>query len=441
VPTRYERVVAARALSIGLLLIAVVVVVIVVRGCGASYVIDAQFRDAGQLVPGDQVQLGGHSVGSVARISITPDGLADVRLQITDPSLNPLHLGTIATIGSPGLSGVANRYVRLDPGPAAAPAIPDGGVLGPDQTRGIVDLDMLIDSLDKPSRTRLHEILRESADVLASPAGSQTNAALALLNPALSQTAALGSELVSDQAALSQLIRSTADVSSTLAARRSDLGQSVTNTAAVLRDIAAQRLAFSDLLRGTPAVLRQASGVLARTRPVLEAVDPVVRHLQPVALVAAGLLRQILPVARNAVPAIAAIRRLLPQASSTLAAFPSIASTTVPALQSATAAFIGLLPMITGLRPYAPDLIGGFFEGFGGNASGYYDANGHYARIEVNTGPGSTPGVPAAPSSGYRTGLVARCPGGASAPAPDGSNPFIPPDVKNLCNPANDPSP
>ncbi len=35
---------------------------------------------------------------------------------------------------------------------------------------------------------------------------------------------------------------------------------------------------------------------------------------------------------------------------------------------------------------------------------------------------------------GYRTGLVARCPGAAAEPAPDGSNPWVPDPT--LCDPA-----
>jgi hypothetical protein len=37
--------------------------------------------------------------------------------------------------------------------------------------------------------------------------------------------------------------------------------------------------------------------------------------------------------------------------------------------------------------------------------------------------------------NGYRTGLLARCPGGAVEPAADASNPFVPPDAVGLCNP------
>lgn len=444
-PTGYAQRSAARVLSFAALLVAVVAVaVIVLSSSGGGYVIHARFTDAGQLVIGDQVQLGGHPVGAVTDIAITHDGLADVRLRIDDARLVPLHLGTTATIGSPGLSGVANRYVRIDPGPGDAPKIADGGVLSPRQTHGIVDIDMLIDNFDAPTRMRMRTILREAADAFAPPAGRQLNRGLELLNPALSRSAALGRELVADQGALGRLVRTAADVATTLAARREQLGHGVAQTAAVLDEVAAQRRSLRSVLDRAPAVLRQATGVLGRTRTTLVAIDPAVRHLRPVAPLAAQLLREVLPVARNARPAIAQLRALLPQASRTLSVFPQTARTTVPALRSGATALRALRPIITGLRPYTPDLIAGFFEGFTGNSTGYYDANGHFARIMLANGPGlATGGVvgsagagAGAAEPGYRTGMTARCPGAATDPAPDLSNPFVPPDVQGLCDPA-----
>lgn len=435
----------ARVAAIAVLLVAMVAVIVVVTRGGASpYTLDARFSDAGQLVVGDQVQLGGRAIGSVSDVSIARDGLASIRLRITDDRFAPLHEGTRAEIGSPGLSGVANRFVRVFPGDASLPEIEDGGVLDAQHTRGIVDLDTLIDSLDATSRKRLQVILREAADVNDGKAGRQANTGLQYLNPALSRTGALGAEVVRDQAALRRLIASTAEVSTTLAAHRSDLGSSIHATAATLRQIAGRRQALRDALSRAPRVLGQARGTLRRTRATLVAVDPTVRHLRPLAAPLAEFLRRVVPVARNTGPALTAVRRLLPQAQQRLTAFPATARTAVPAIRSATAAFRGMLPVVTGLRAYVPDLIAGFFEGFLGDSTGYYDANGHYGRVQINDeGAGTLVGLgaltKAAQAAGLKTGMTARCPGAATDPAEDRSNPFVPPD-SDVCTPPGDPS-
>ena len=196
------------------------------------------------------------------------------------------------------------------------------------------------------------------------------------------------------------------------------------------------------MLDRAPATLRQTRGTLTRLTATLPAIDPVLRDLGPAIAPLARVLRQVVPVARDAAPAVAQIRALLPQARAILARVPALDRRAAPALASATGALRDVLPIVAGLRAYSPDLIGGFFNGFGGAAGGSYDANGHYIRISLQGAPSSLPGIltssPSAsfPSGGYRTGLLARCPGGAEEPVADGSNPWEP--FPGLCNPEDD---
>jgi phospholipid/cholesterol/gamma-HCH transport system substrate-binding protein len=112
--------------------------------------------------------------------------------------------------------------------------------------------------------------------------------------------------------------------------------------------------------------------------------------------------------------------------------FGPLAKTALPAFESLHGTLSDALPIVREARPYTPDVVGGLVNGFGGTTAGYYDANGHYARIAFegspytlnNAGsvvplPASTPGL-----TGYRKGVTSRCPGGATQRAPDKSNPF-----------------
>lgn len=436
---------ASRILALVCLVLAIVVVAAILLGGGeGSYRIAARFVDAGQLVRGDLVEVGGRRVGTVSELRLTDDGLADVMLSIDDDAIKPLHEGTVAAIRTVGLASVTNRVVELSPGPRDAAEIPDGGVLPPSRTRGVVDLDMLLDAADPEVREDLRTVVREAAAAVADPAAGQVNAGLEYLHPALSQTAALGGEIVRDQEALERLVRTGAAASGALASREEDLGAGLESAAAALRQVASERDALGDLIDRAPATLRQADATLGRLARTLPVVDPVLRDLRPAVAPLGRVLRQVVPIARDAEPAIAQIRALLPQAEAVLRQVPALDRAASPALASTTSALRDLLPLVAGLRAYAPDFIGGLFNGFGGAAGGYYDANGHFIRISLQGAPSSLPGLLptpdfSLPSNGYRTGLTARCPGAAEEPVPDGSNPWVP--DAGLCDPAHDMAP
>ncbi len=122
------------ALALVVAALAAVVLVLLAFG-GGGYRVTATFDDAGQLVKGNQVKVGGVAVGSVKDIDVTPDGRAKVSFEISDDDYAPLRRGTQAIVKQASLSGIANRYVDLMLGPADGGEIADGGRIGPDSDR------------------------------------------------------------------------------------------------------------------------------------------------------------------------------------------------------------------------------------------------------------------------------------------------------------------
>jgi len=110
--------VVGRVAAVAAVAIAVIVVAVILLSGGTNYQVRLVFGDASQIVNGDQVQVAGNSVGSVSNIALTPDGQAQLTINISDPSYVPLHQGTEATVRLTSLSGIANRYIDLRLGPA-----------------------------------------------------------------------------------------------------------------------------------------------------------------------------------------------------------------------------------------------------------------------------------------------------------------------------------
>jgi phospholipid/cholesterol/gamma-HCH transport system substrate-binding protein len=249
-----------------------------------------------------------------------------------------------------------------------------------------------------------------------------------------------------DRAALGNLVQAGATVTGILASQHRELGDGVEHAAAVMETLADRRREVGDIIERAPAVTDAGRRTLAGIDGLLPDLDAVLRGTPPLLKPLDKLLRKTTPLAANAKPAIAQIRTLLTQSTAALRPLPRLDRAASPALKSTGAALKGVLPIVRGLRAYTPDVIGGFFSGFGGTTAGYYDANGHYLRISLQGSASSLPGIlPKFPDgsipvfSGLRTGITARCPGGAEEAAPDGSNPWQPPDLPSVCDPKDDP--
>jgi phospholipid/cholesterol/gamma-HCH transport system substrate-binding protein len=425
------RLAAFTALALGLLAI----VAVLVLG-GSTHTLNLRLVDAGQLVKGDLVEVAGRPIGSVQAITLTNDNQANVKVKIKGDDHWPLRQGTVAGVRAVGLSGIANRYVEITPGPPGAAAIPDGGTIRTAQTRPIVDLDQVLTALDAPTRAHLKRLIHNGATVFDGNA-KDANDAIKYANPAIAQSSALLSELDRDNAAVGRLISTSATVATTLASRRDDLQGSITNTARTFEALAAERTALQDTLSRAPATLRQGQTTLRHTRETLTAVRPVLRELRPAAAPLAAVLRQLPPTGAALRPALTQLQDLLPALRKGLLSVPALDRAARPALVSTTSALAKALPIAAGLRPYTPDVVAGLFNGFTGTTAGYYDANGHYARVPLITGTGALTGALAQlPTGGLLTKNDARCPGGAAPPAADGSNPYV--EDPSTCDPSDD---
>jgi phospholipid/cholesterol/gamma-HCH transport system substrate-binding protein len=417
---------------------ALLVLVLLLRG--PAYDVNLTVASASQLVRGDQVKVGGVPVGKVSSIGLADDGRARLKLSLRDDSLTPLHLGTKAIIRSTSLAGIANRYVAIFPGPNNKPAIADGGDIPAEDGRAEVDLDAVLNSLGPNAQKDLHELVQAGSGMITPNAERQANEGLHALNPALSQSAATVQEIMRDQPAFERFILESANVVSTVASRPRDLDQVVGNVSGALDALAARSHELDRTLVKLPDTLRSANTTLVNVRATLADLRPALHDARPAAPLLSALLERLSPVARQAIPIVARTQRTVDTPGSAadllgvVRGFGPLAKVAVPAFGSLRGTLNDALPVVRDARPYTPDVVGGLVNGFGGTTAGYYDANGHYARIAFEGGPYSLNNVgslvPVPPASrgltGYRKGVTARCPGAAAQPAPDKSNPYVP---------------
>src|SRR4051794_7820341 len=127
----------ARVAALVALGIAVVVVAVLLLSGDGGKEYKVQLINAGQLVNGDDVQIGGRRVGSIEDIALTNHNQAQLKISV-DEDFAPLHEGTTAVVRATSLSGIANRYLAITPGPNSAPPLADNATLTTEKTTPIV---------------------------------------------------------------------------------------------------------------------------------------------------------------------------------------------------------------------------------------------------------------------------------------------------------------
>jgi len=439
---------AARGAALGALVLAVAVVaVLLLRGDGGS-TYQLRFENAGQLVKDDDVQVGGRRIGSVRKITLTDDNQAEITISVQD-GYAPLHEGTTALIRATSLSGIANRYIALTPGPNSNRKLPEGATLGTDKTTSIVDLDQLFDTLDPKTRASLQQFIQGSAQWYDNR-GTQANAATKYFNPTLSASRRLVNEVVSNQQTLNGFLRNAARTTNALAQRRGDLANLVTNANSTAAAIGAENVSLNQALQVLPDTLRKANTTFVNLRATLDDLDVLVAASKPATKDLARFLRELRPLVHDARPTIGDLRTLVRRdgadndLTDLLRKAPALEKAAKPSFAHSIEALQKATPVIKFLRPYTPDLVG-WLRDFG-EGSANYDANGHFARIqpifnaysfEDNPAGGSlTPIPPSQRLAGLQTGQVKRCPGTASQPPVDGSAPFRDIDGSLDCDPS-----
>src|SRR3954452_20306706 len=395
-------------------LAALIVLYVLLFGAGGGYTVTASFENAAQLVKGNRVDVAGVPVGSVSDISLSDDGQALVKMEISDSAYTPLPEGTHATVRSQSLSGIANRYVDL-----ALPTtnedgktISSGGQITQADTTSEVDLDQLFNTLDHPTVSHLQEVIRGFARAYDG-VGAKANRGFYYLNPFLSTSRRVFGELNSDQTNLEGLVVDAAGLTSTLDQESPQISSLVANLDGMLGMIGDQQASLASAVSQLPDFMRQFNTTAVNLRAALDDVQPLVNATRPVARKLHPFAKRLRGFARDAVPTVKGLNGIInspgqnndlieltrlqdPLAEIGVGPVDRNGASRPGALPASADSLKDSLTQLSTLRAYSPELTG-WFDDFAN--SGKADAFGGIGRIAVGLNEFSA-GIPGVPCGG-----------------------------------------
>ncbi|HXR29931.1 MAG TPA: MlaD family protein [Solirubrobacterales bacterium] len=447
----------ARMAALAALAVAVIALAYVIFSGNGGHRYNLLFQNAAQLVPDNQVLIGGQPVGSVESIELTDDNLAKVVVKVEQE----LHEGTTAIIRATSLSGVANHYVSISPGPNSNPSLDDDATLGLASTTTPIDIDQLFNTFPPSVRRGLGQFFRGNAAWYAGRGqDGSANRTYEYLGVGFNRAGAFAADLNADERLLSRFLISSSRLSTAVSERGAELSSAIANASTAFGAIASQNVALSRSLELLPPTFRQANTTFVNLRAALDDLDPLIETSRTATVDLAPFLAELRPFLSKAVPVFKDLRLTVRRqgfandTAEALAMLPSVqrrAARTFPHAEEGVDAF---LPNLEFFRAYAPDLFNGFAKL--GQTSATYDGNGHYVRasfsgLNIFDYDAATRVLePIAPSEQYgafgeSAAVTRRCPGGGSQPATDGSSPFVEPPFTGAsvtatdCNPADAP--
>lgn len=199
----------------------------------SSYQLAADFTNASNLVPGDDVTVSGVTVGRVA--AVTPvEGGAKVQLQVQQ-RYAPMYRNARAMVKIKNV--LDESYVELYRGTAASGPLPQRGVIPRSRTLTPVELAQVLSVLNPDTRTQLASLIN-NLGASVSGQGQTLNTTAGSLKVTSQALNGIAHTLAHQQVNLGSLITTLSKVLATLAAWHNQLGSLVTNWDGVMRALA-----------------------------------------------------------------------------------------------------------------------------------------------------------------------------------------------------------
>jgi ABC-type transporter Mla subunit MlaD len=268
---------------------ALVVIVLLATAAGGSsggYEVRAIFDDAGNIIPGENVDIAAVKVGTVSSVEPTLTSKAAVVLNISNPGFQDFREDASCTIRPQGLIG--EKYVDCEPTqprvegtplPPPLKKIPSGHegegqyYLPVTNTHSPVDADLVGDINRLPERERLTIIINELGAGLLQR-GSDLNVVIRRANPALQELDRVLAILASENKVLAELAVNSDKALKPFAAVREHVANFIVESNKVAQASARTRAALAENLEKFPPFLEQLVPAVERLGRFAEATTP-----------------------------------------------------------------------------------------------------------------------------------------------------------------------
>jgi phospholipid/cholesterol/gamma-HCH transport system substrate-binding protein len=324
------------------------------------------------LAEQSDVRISGVNVGHVISLEHNEDGLTHATIEIAG-KYAPIPSNTHAMLREKTLLG--ETYVELQPQKAAAPPLPDNGLLPVKQVEPSVTLDDILSTFNAETRAAFQLWQQGLAEGLGGR-GEQINAGFAETQPFIEDSNKLVGIIATQEGALRASIHNTGVVFDALTAREGQYRGFTENGERTFHAAAQASQAWAEFFRVLPAFERNATTALrsvdsfavntepfyAQFRPAEEQLTPLLRAVEPFTPPFNSLLTALGPFTKAAKTGLPDVKKGL--------------DLTVPLVGATSTALHNFNPFFQYLSEYVPEL-----QGLFANATAATQTHGHNTNI------------------------------------------------------------
>lgn len=410
-PPLHKMMALVRRRRIVIALLGVVVIaaaaIVVYKPSSPDRTVVAQFTDASPLVVGNDVDVDGVKVGSVTGMSAV-NGHANVSFTVSPQAL-PLHEDARVEIRPVSLLG--EQYLDLNPGSPSAPVLRPGQTIPLSHTGQNTDLDQILDIFNNQTGDALAALVTVLGQGLQGN-GSNVDATIKALAPAMTDTNGLVRILDQQNSTLNRLVDNVAPVAQAVASDNGEtLNALVNSTNRLLDTTATRQQALQAVLAQLPSTLRTAQITLADLAGTANAAVPTLQGIRPTVDNLNAISQEIDQFSTAADPALARTQPVLAKAQALIDQARPVASDLLqagPSLESDAGSLAPLAAKLTGNINHVMNFIRGWALATNGT-----DGLSHYFRAMSIITPNIATGL--VPGGGPQISLGPKAKSGASS--------------------------